>query len=151
MPLLDHFRPPLDAKHHWESFHSNWATRLADQLNERLPEGFSAEENTRIDLFPESFEVRVFKSEGGLTLVGAIVLISPGHKGAPQERRAFAINCVGYLQRGISLILVDIVTSRRANLHDETVRLLATGDGSELGAGVNLYAVAYRPVLREES
>ena len=49
MPLLDHFRPPLDAKHHWESFHSNWATRLADQLNERLPEGFTAEENTHAD------------------------------------------------------------------------------------------------------
>ena len=32
MPLLDHFRPPLYPRHHWESFHSNWATRLADAL-----------------------------------------------------------------------------------------------------------------------
>ena len=45
MPLLDHFRPPLYPRHHWESFHSNWATRLADQLNERLPAEFHAEEH----------------------------------------------------------------------------------------------------------
>src|SRR5438128_10617582 len=49
MPLLDHFRPPLESTHHWDSFHSNWATRLADQLNDRLPEGFLAEETTHAD------------------------------------------------------------------------------------------------------
>ena len=37
MPLFDHFRPPLDPHHRWESFHSNWATRIADALNENLP------------------------------------------------------------------------------------------------------------------
>ena len=46
MPLLDHFRPPLFPRHHWESFHSNWATRIADALNERLPPEFLAEEHT---------------------------------------------------------------------------------------------------------
>src|SRR5438105_2435018 len=46
MPLLDHFRPPLHPYHHWESFHSNWATRLADSLNDRLPPEFIAEEHT---------------------------------------------------------------------------------------------------------
>lgn len=35
MPLLDHFHPPLHPRHHWESFHSNWATRLADALNDQ--------------------------------------------------------------------------------------------------------------------
>src|SRR4051812_36501793 len=45
MPLLDHFHPPPHPRHHWESFHSNWATRLADELNERwLPPEFMAEE-----------------------------------------------------------------------------------------------------------
>jgi pimeloyl-ACP methyl ester carboxylesterase len=32
MPLLDHFHPPLHPHHHWESFHSNWATRIAPAL-----------------------------------------------------------------------------------------------------------------------
>ena len=47
MPLLDHFQPPVHPRHHWESFHSNWATRLADALNEKwLPPDFLAEEYT---------------------------------------------------------------------------------------------------------
>ena len=61
MPLLDHFRPPLDAKHHWESFHSNWATRLADQLNERLPEGLLK--------FKEGFGGRVVRFAGAFDVV----------------------------------------------------------------------------------
>src|SRR5262249_28506484 len=46
MPLLDHFHPPLHPYHSWESFHSNWATRLADFLNERLPPEYIAEEHS---------------------------------------------------------------------------------------------------------
>src|SRR3712207_3900845 len=60
MPLLDHFRPPLHPRHHWESFHSNWATRLADLLNERLPPEFMAEEythgGTRLEIDVATFE-----------------------------------------------------------------------------------------------
>src|SRR5947209_15951519 len=47
MPLRDHFHPPLYPRHRWESFHSNWATRLADALNDKwLPPEFLAEECT---------------------------------------------------------------------------------------------------------
>ncbi len=43
MPLLDHFRPPLSLLRPWESFHTTWATALADQLNrDVLPPGFIA-------------------------------------------------------------------------------------------------------------
>jgi hypothetical protein len=45
MPLLDHFHSPLHPGRQWESFYSNWATRLADALNDRwLPPEFVAEE-----------------------------------------------------------------------------------------------------------
>jgi hypothetical protein len=46
MPLLDHFRPPVKLKYPWESFHAGWATRIADALNELLPEEFVAAEHT---------------------------------------------------------------------------------------------------------
>jgi hypothetical protein len=194
MPLLDHFHPPLYPNHHWESFHSNWATRLADALNDRLPPEYIAEEythaGTRLEIdvatfeqstagpatlpngnptatlpsvwappaapytmpavFPESFEVRVFSTISGLTLVAAIELISPGNKDRPEERRAFATKCASYLYQGISLILMDIVTSRRANLHNETVHLMAATPEFDLPPDVDLYAVAYRPVLRQD-
>lgn len=196
MPLLDHFHPPLHPQHHWESFHSNWATRLADALNDQwLPSEFLAEEYTHagsrleIDVatfeqslarsdtrphgsatatlsppvwtppaalhtmpavFPASFEVRVFSTTTGLTLVAAIELISPGNKDRPEERRAFATKCASYLYQGISLIIIDIVTNRRANLHNDTMRLMDAAAEFDLPADVNLYAVAYRPVLRQE-
>src|SRR5262249_42773010 len=121
MPLLDHFHPPLQPQHRWESFHSNWATRLADALSDSLPPEFQTEEYT---LFPDTFEVRIFTTTGGLTLVGVIELISPGNKDRAEERRSFAIKCASYLRQGASVILIDIVTNRRGNLHNETMRLI---------------------------
>jgi hypothetical protein len=84
----------------------------------------------------------------GLTLVAAIELVSPGNKDRPEERKAFAIKCASYLHQGVSLIIIDIVTSRRANLHSEIVALLPSARGSEMPAQAALYGVAYRPVLR---
>jgi len=194
MPLLDHFRPPLFPRHHWDSFHSNWATRIADALNERLPPEFMAEEHTssgarlEIDVatyqeqgvvappgpngpvtatvprtwtppapphiipatFSDAFEVRVFSTTGGLTLVGAIELVSPGNKDWPEERHAFAVKCASYLFQGVSVIVIDIVTTRKANLHNETMRLVNAPAAVALPAETDLYAAAYRPVLRED-
>ncbi|MBM4069992.1 MAG: DUF4058 family protein [Planctomycetes bacterium] len=101
-------------------------------------------------VFPESFEVRVFSTTSGLTLVGAIELVSPGNKDRPEERRAFAARCASYLYQGVSLIIIDVVTNRRANLHNETVRLMNAIVEQELTDDAALYAVAYRPVRREE-
>jgi hypothetical protein len=192
MPLLDHFHPPLDKRYHWESFHSNWATRLADGLAAMLPAEFQVEEhchvgpNLEIDIatfhddsdptakangvpgnvqtlptwappaavytlptvFPDAFEVRVFSTVGGLTLVGAIELVSPANKDRPDERRAFAAKCASYLHQGVSLIVIDIVTSRKANLHNEVLHLVGANGQHEM-TGDDLYAVAYRPVVRQ--
>jgi hypothetical protein len=46
--------------------------------------------------------------------------------------------------------MIDIVTSRRANLHNETMRLVGAPLEIDLPAEVDLYAVAYRPVRRQE-
>src|SRR5436190_21436879 len=43
VPLLDHFRPPLSERRPWESFHTTWASTLADALNrDILPAGYIA-------------------------------------------------------------------------------------------------------------
>lgn len=193
MPLLDHFHPPLSAERRWESFHSSWATRIADALTEQwLPPNYIAEEHAHfgpsveIDVatfaqegtgsrteggalvatvgsevwappaadgafpavFPDTFEVRVLSTETGPKLVAAIELISPGNKDGPAERRAFATKCASYLFQGISVIIMDIVTNRRANLHEEILRLMEIPDVLELPPEARLYAVAYRPVRR---
>jgi hypothetical protein len=99
-------------------------------------------------VFSDTFEVRVFATRTGPTLVAAVELVSPRNKDRAEARRAFAVKCASYLHEGISLILVDIVTGRRANLYNEVLRLLESG-GGELPAEVMLYAAAYRPVRRE--
>jgi hypothetical protein len=191
MPLLDHFHPPLSAERRWDSFHSNWATKLADTLTERwLPPGYIAEEHAHLGpsveidvatfarealgireeedgavatvgpkvwsppaadavmpaVFPDTFEVRVLSTDAGPKLVAAIELISPGNKDRPTERRAFATKVASYLYQGISVIIVDIVTSRRANLHNEVLRVMEAADSLQLPAETTLYAVAYRPL-----
>ncbi len=192
MPLLDHFRPPLAPRRHWESFHVNWAGAIADTLNESLlPEGYFAEEHaqlgTRVEIdvatfadtglsgrgaggtatlplawappapalvvpaaFPDAVEVLVFESEGGTRLVAAVELISPANKDRDGHRQAFAVKCASYLCQGVSLILIDIVTSRQANLHDEMMRVLGHGKAFALPSEAVLYAVAYRPIVRDQ-
>jgi hypothetical protein len=96
-------------------------------------------------VFPDDIEVRVFATAAGATLVGAVELVSPGNKDRTQTRRAFAAKCAAYLTRGIGLVVVDIVTSRLANLHNDVVELVGHGPPFVLDPAGPTYAVAYRP------
>jgi len=98
-------------------------------------------------VFPDRFEVRVFTTRDGRRLVGAIELISPGNKDRPEERRAFIAKCANYLFQGVSVVVLDIVTTRQANLHNELLGWLNAPAG-QLPDEASLYAAAYRPVLR---
>jgi hypothetical protein len=102
--------------------------------------------------FPDEFEVQVIDSnEGGPILVAAIELVSPRNKDRPEARRVFASKCVSYLSQGIGVCVVDIVTNRQANMHNEMVALMGLGPEFLLPAETSLYTVAYRPTLRQES
>jgi len=100
--------------------------------------------------FPDTFEVQVINDEAGPTLVAAIELVSPANKDRPEHRRAFTVKCANYLCQGVGLIIVDIVTDRHANLHDEMVGLLPDGNAFEFPEAPFLYATAYRPLRRDE-
>lgn len=194
MPLLDHFRSPWDGRLAWDSFHSGWATHVAESLNTRwLPSQFLALEHTHVGpqveidiatferpqtatppsgnggavatvpqtwappaivcavplVFPDRFEVRVFMGDKAGELVGAIEFVSPGNKDRPEERRAFAVKCASYLHQGVSVVIIDVVTNRRANLHNDVLRLVnVSNDRAFLPEDAAIYAAAYRPVLR---
>jgi hypothetical protein len=96
--------------------------------------------------FPDEIEVQVYRTSGGATLVGAIELVSPGNKDRFETRRAFAAKCLGYLQMGIGLLVVDIVTERQANLHDELIQLMEQEGAFRFPGPALVYAVAYRPL-----
>lgn len=91
----------------------------------------------------DSAEVQVFDTHEGPVLVGAIELVSPSNKDRPEERQAFVETCLTYLCRRVGLMIVDVVTERRANLHSALLHRLAFGTPAVLTS--ELYASAYRP------
>lgn len=82
-----------------------------------------------------------------MKLVAAVELVSPSNKDRPSARRAFATKCAAYLQQGISVVTVDVVTTRTANLHGDLVQRLQLADEFAWHPPTGLSAVAYR-VLR---
>jgi hypothetical protein len=99
--------------------------------------------------FPDRFEVLVFRQFGGRHLVAAIELVSPGNKDEDATREAFAMKVASYLHEGVSVLVVDVVTERRANLHDGIVRVMRMPDDLRLPPERPLYAVSYRPLIRD--
>jgi hypothetical protein len=100
--------------------------------------------------FPDDVEVRLYDLQEGKSLVGVIELVSPANKDRPEHRRAFAAKCLTYLHRGIGVVVIDIVTERHANLHNELLALLGEENESSFPPDCHLYAAAYRPVRRDE-
>jgi len=92
-------------------------------------------------------EVLVFDRTAGPVLVGALELISPANKDRRSHRDAFVSKCITYLHQGAGLVIVDVVTGRSGNLHDE---LIARVLGAEVEPrDLELYAAAYRPIDRD--
>jgi len=100
----------------------------------------------------DSYEIRVYQNLGGAELRGALELVSPGNKDRAGSRRTFAAKCAGYLQHGIGLVIVDVVTLRSAKLHEELFEVLEIKDRRRpWESATGLYAVAYRAVTVRKS
>jgi len=97
----------------------------------------------------DAVEVQVFADDGDPRLTAAIELVSPRNKDRPDARRAFAVKCVGYLQQGSSVVVVDTVTTRRADLKTAILSLLGV-DTSAAAPPSSLSAVSYRAVGHDE-
>ena len=75
-------------------------------------------------MFPDDIEVQVRDELFDARVVAVVELVSPGNKDRPENRLAFSDKCAAYLQRGIGLITLDIVTTRHFNLHNELISRL---------------------------
>jgi hypothetical protein len=98
----------------------------------------------------DGVEVQVFAYDGDPRLAAAVELLSPRNKDRPAARQAFAVKCVGYLQQGSSVVVVDTVTTRRADLNSTILSLLGADVGAAALPLASLSAVSYRAVGREE-
>jgi hypothetical protein len=97
----------------------------------------------------DTFEISVYKQEGGWKLVATIELVSPANKDRSSHRRAFATKVASYLQQGISVVVVDIVTDRNANLHEDIANALHLPGALDWSSPTGLSAICYR-LLRVE-
>jgi hypothetical protein len=97
----------------------------------------------------DTVEVQVFADDGDPRLAAAVELISPRNKDRPQSRQAFAVKCVGYLQQGSSVVTVDTVTTRRADVNEAILNLLGIEPDPAVRKS-SLAAVSYQAVGRDE-
>lgn len=101
--------------------------------------------------FPDRFEVLLHSQGDGFRLIGAIEFVSPRNKDREDSRSAFVAKCASYLHQGVAVAIIDIVTSRHANLHNDLIAFLGGDAGLRLPADCGTYAAAYRPFVRDES
>ena len=94
--------------------------------------------------------VQVYADDGDPRLAAAIELLSPRNKDRPAARQAFAVKCVGYLQQGIGVVVVDTVTTRRADMNGVILSLLGVDVSAAVPPQSSLSAVSYRAVGGEE-
>lgn len=188
MPLRDHFRSPFIDVATWEEVHGQWPALIVQQLNTKLPEGFSCGPRVplgaRVEVdvaafeynptsienaadYPaatsarwapaaptlavetdlsdfDEYEVRIYDNRRRRELVAAIELISPANKDRPEARSQFVAKCAALLRQGVSLILIDVVTSRHFNLYAELLQLIDRRDPTLGDDPPPTYAVSSR-------
>jgi hypothetical protein len=95
----------------------------------------------------DDVRVEVLTDDGDPRVAAAIELVSPRNKDRPRAREAFAVKCAEYLGRGCGVVVVDVVTTRRADLQADLLGMLGAEPAVEVSAALS--AVSYRPVIRD--
>ncbi|HEX7377089.1 MAG TPA: DUF4058 family protein, partial [Pirellulales bacterium] len=93
------------------------------------------------------YEVEIYDGRRGARLVAAVELVSPANKDRPESRRAFVAKCAGLLRERVSVVIVDIVTTRATNLYRELLEMLNRDDPNSVAEP--LYTAACRVTKQE--
>jgi hypothetical protein len=86
------------------------------------------------------YEVQVYDEQRHCRLVAAVEIVSPGNKDRPESRRAFVSKCAGLLRERVSVVIVDVVTTRTPNLYAELLDLIGNSDPGLSPAPPPLYS-----------
>ena len=100
--------------------------------------------------FPLEIRVEVRDVGDDYKLLAVVELVSPSNKKEADEREQFAAKCLSYLGKGVGLVVLDIVTERHENLHNELVRIAEHDAKFLMPDDQWIYATAYRPVSRKK-
>jgi hypothetical protein len=91
-----------------------------------------------------AYEVLVYDHSRSRQLVAAVEIVSPANKDRPENRRAFVTKCAALLQEGVSVSLVDLVTTRNFNLYCDLLALFDRIDPAFTAEPPAIYAVTCR-------
>ncbi len=96
----------------------------------------------------DEYEVRVYDARRRRRLVAAIELVSPSNKDRARARAQFVSKCAALLRQSVSVVLVDVVTVRKADLYAELLGWVGGRDPSlgEPPAATYAAACRWRPV-----
>ncbi len=140
MPLRDHFRAPISLHSSWEGFHGGWPMTMVMQLDNELPQDFSAEPRVKLGPYfedvdasldvPYEYEVLIYDQRRSRLLVAAVEIVSPANKDRPQNRRAFVAKCAALMQKSVCVSIVDLITTRQFNLYTDLLDLMGQADPS---------------------
>jgi hypothetical protein len=92
----------------------------------------------------DDYEVRVYDTRSGQRLVAAVEIVSPANKDRPESRRAFVTKCAALLQERVCVGIVDLVSSRSANLYQELLEFIGETELSSPDEPSPVYAVTSR-------
>lgn len=149
MPLRDHFHSPAQYRASWDVLHGQWPAMIVLQLNSRLPPRYVAGPLVHLGSEIDEYEVQVFDLRHDRSLVAAIEIVSPSNKDRPEIRRVFTAKCAALLRRGVSVAIVDVVTSRRFNLYAELLEVVGQQDPTFGPEPPATYAASCRTLPRD--
>ena len=89
---------------------------------------------------PSEYVVNIY-TQDEFRLVAAIELVSPSNKDRPENRKTFVNKCEALLKKEVCVTIVDLVTSRTANLYGELLDELALTGQPSRGARSTLRPV----------
>lgn len=96
----------------------------------------------------DEYEVRIYDTTYGRTLVAAIELVSPGNKDRADKRDAFVGKCAALLRKGVAVSIVDVVTVRHANLYADLLAFVGRPGADPTLGDTPVYAASCRWVER---
>jgi len=96
----------------------------------------------------DNYEVQVYDEKRQCRLVAAVEIVSPANKDRPEHRQLFVAKCAALLRERVSVVIVDVVTTRSQNLYGELLDFIGKSDPSLGPEPPPIYAAACRMTKR---
>ena len=92
----------------------------------------------------DEYAIRIYDEPRGRRLVATLEILSPLNKDRPESRELFLGKVQSLLREGVSVTIIDLVTTRRSNLYAELLYALDRTDPSITDDPAPTYTVTLR-------